>query len=297
LRRPLLWVSAALVAVATVPGLLWQTHHGWPQLAMAKVIANEMDYIGGRWTFLPLMLMTAGVGVGMAVFCYGLWRLLRCAELRSYCFLGYTFVGLVILFLATDGRFNYVSGFVALLLAVGSVEVERRELTRWWRTLSWPAYALSAIIALTTLPVLPVSWPTLAKPVSLASLGWPEEIDTVAGAYRALPPGTRHNTVVVADWYWDAAAIDRFGPARGLPRAYSAHRGYWYFGAPPDDADTALFVGSDPASLGRLFTEVHQVATVTTGPTMNLVSRPTPVWLCSGQRAPWSRMWPQLRHL
>jgi hypothetical protein len=297
-RRPLLWVSAALVAVATLPGLLWQAHHGWPQLALAKVIADEDDIIGGRWTFLPLMLITAGVGVGMALCCYGLWRLLRGAELRSYCFLGYTFVGLVILFLATNGRFNYVSGFMALLLAVGAVEVERRELTRWWRwVLSWPVYALSAMIAFTTLPVLPVAWPTLARPVSMASLGWSAETDTVAAAYRALPPASRHNTVVVTEWYWDAAALDRFGPARGLPHAYSAHRGYWYFGAPPDDAGTVVFVGSDHASLGRYFTAVRQVATVTTGPVRNLFSRPTPIWLCSGQRAPWSRVWPQLRHL
>jgi hypothetical protein len=298
LRRPLLWISAALVAVATLPGLLWQAHHGWPQLTLAKVIANEMDYIGGRWTFLPLMLLTAGLGVGTALFCYGLWRLLRCPQLRPYSFLGYTFVGLLILFLTIDGRFNYVSGFVALLLAVGAMEVERRELTRCWRWIrSWPALALSAIIALTTLPLLPVSWPTPARPVSLASLGWPEETETVAGAYRALPPVSRDNTVVVTEWYWDAAAIDRFGAARGLPHAYSAHRGYWYFGAPPDDAGTILFVGSDHAYLGRYFTEVRQVATVTTGPMMNLFSRPTPVWLCSGQRAPWSRLWPQLRHL
>ena len=265
---------------------------------MARVIANEDDVIGGRWTFLPLMLMTAGVGVGIALFCYGLWRLLRSAELHSYRFLGYTFIGLVTLFLATNGRFNYVSGFVALALAVGAVEVERRDLSgRWRRVLSWQVYALSAIIALTTLPVLPVSWPTLAKPVSLASLGWQQETDTVAGAYRALPPASRHHTVVVTEWYWDAAAIDRFGPARGLPQAYSAHRGYWYFGAPPDEAGAALFVGSDQASLRRFFTEVYPVATVTTGPMMNLFSQPTPVWLCSGQRAPWSRIWPQLRHL
>jgi Dolichyl-phosphate-mannose-protein mannosyltransferase len=93
LRRPLLWLSAAFVALATLPNLLWQAHHGWPQLAMARVIANEEDLIGGRWTFLPLMLLTAGVGTGIALFCYGLWRLLRSAQLLSYRFLGYTFVG------------------------------------------------------------------------------------------------------------------------------------------------------------------------------------------------------------
>lgn len=132
---------------------------------------------------------------------------------------------------------------------------------------------------------------------TLGSLGLRELTDTVAGAYRALPPAVRRNTVVVTAWYWDAAAIDRFGPVRGMQRVYSTHRGYWYFGAPPDEANTVLFVGSDPVDLHRYFTEVSQVATVTTGPVMNLFSRPTPVWFCAGRKAPWAQLWTQLRHL
>jgi hypothetical protein len=298
LRRPQLWLGAAIAVLATLPNLLWQAHHGWPQLAMTQVIVKEEDLIGGRWTFLPLMLTTAGVGVGTALFCYGLWRLLRSPELRTYRFLGWTFVGLVVLFLVTGGRFYYLAGLVAPLLAAGAVELQRREPARWWRwALTSPVYVLSATIALTTLPLLPVSWPTPARPVSLSSIGWPELADTVAGAYRALPPATQRTTAVVADSYWDGSALDRYGPARGLPHPFSPHRGFWYFGAPADDADTVLFVGSDSAYLHRYFTEVRQVATVTNGPAMNLFSLTTPVWLCSGQRAPWSQLWPQLRHL
>jgi Dolichyl-phosphate-mannose-protein mannosyltransferase len=302
LRRPQLWLGAMLAVLATLPNLLWQAHHGWPQLGMVQVITNEVTAKdspwGGRLAFVPLVLMTAGVGVGIALFCYGLWRLLRSPELRSYRFLGWTFVGLVVVFVATGGRFYYLAGLVALLLAAGAVELQRHEPARWWRwVFTWPVYVLSAIIALTALPVLPVSWPTPARLVSLSSLGWPELTDTVAGAYRALPPATRRTTAVVTNSYWDASALDRYGPARGLPHPFSPHRGYWYFGAPADDVDTVLFVGSDPTYLHRYFTEVRQVATVTTGPAMNLLSLATPVWLCSGQRASWSQLWPQLRHL
>lgn len=302
LSRPLLWLGAMLAVLATLPNLLWHAHRGWPQLAVAQVIAKEVtaedSLWGGRWAFLPMVLMTAGVGVGTALFCYGLWRLLRSPELRSYRFLGWTFVGLVVIFLVTGGRFYYLAGLVALLLAAGAVELQRREPARWWRwVLTGPVYVLSAIIALTALPVLPVSWPTPARVVSLSSLGWPELTDTVAGAYHALPPTTQRTTAVVTNWYWDAGAIDRYGPARGLPHPFSPHRGYWYFGAPADDVDTVLFVGSDPTYLHRYFTEVRQVATVTTGPAMNLFSVATPVWLCSGQRAPWSQLWPQMRYL
>ncbi|HEX5144456.1 MAG TPA: glycosyltransferase family 39 protein [Mycobacterium sp.] len=298
LRRPLLWLGGVLVVLTTLPALLWQVHHGWPQLGMTQVIAKENNLFGGRWAFLPLMLTTAGVGVGTALFCYGLWQLLRSPELRSYRFLGWTFVGLVVVFLVTDGRFYYPTGLVALLLAAGSVELQRREPARWWRwMLSWPVYVLSAVIALTALPLLPVSWPTSARLVSLASLGWPELTDTVASAYRVLPPATRRTTAVVADGYWDASALDRYGPARGLPHAFSPHRGYWYFGEPADNVDTVLFVGSDATYLHRYFTEVRQVATVTSPVTKIEWGVASQVWLCSGKRAPWSELWPQLRHL
>jgi hypothetical protein len=297
LRRPLLWLGAVLVVLATLPNLLWQAHHGWPQLAMAPVIAHENSFIGGRWAFLPLMLLTAGVGVGTTLFCYGLWQLLRSPELRSYRFLGWTFVGLVLLFLVTDGHFYYLAGLVAPLLAAGAVELQRHKPARWWRwVFTWPAYILSATIALTFLPVLPVSWPTPARLVSLGIIGWPELTDTVAGAYRALPLVKQRTTAVITEWYWDASALDRYGPARGLPHPFSPHRGYWYFGAPADDADTVLFVGSNPAYLHRYFTEVRQVATVTS-PATKFILVATPVWLCSGQRAPWSQLWPQLRRL
>jgi dolichyl-phosphate-mannose-protein mannosyltransferase len=298
LRRPLLWLSALLVVLTTLPTLLWQVHHGWPQLGMTQVIARENNLFGGRWVFLPLMLTTAGMGVGTALFCYGLWRLLRSPELRAYRFLGWTFGGLVVLFLVADGRFYYPAGLVALLLAAGSVELQRHEPARCWRwVLTWPVYVLSATIALTALPVLPASWPTSARLVSLASLGWPELTDGVADAYLALPPATRRTSAVVTEWYWDASALDRYGPARGLPHPFSPHRGYWYFGAPPDDVDTVLFVGSDTTYLYRYFTEVRQVATVTSPVTKNDWGIASPVWLCSGKRAPWSQLWPQLRHL
>jgi hypothetical protein len=302
LRRPLLWLSALFAMLAMLPNLVWQAHHGWPQLAMAQAINEEVTAKGSAWggrlAFLPLVLSMAGVGLGTAFFCYGLWRLLGSPELRPYRFLGWTFVGLVILFLAAGGRFYYLAGLVGLILAAGAVELQRREPMGWWRwILTWPVYLLSAIIALTALPVLPLSWPSAARPISLASLGWPQFTDEVARAYRALPPATQRSTAVITNFYGDASALDRYGPARGLPRPFSPHRGYWYFGAPPDNADTVLFVGSNPAYLRRYFSEVRQVATVTVGPTMNLFSQATPVWLCSGRRAPWSQLWPQLRRI
>ncbi|MGV7637203.1 glycosyl transferase family 39, partial [Mycobacterium kansasii] len=52
---------------------------------------------------------------------------------------------------------------------------------------------------------------------------------TVVAAYRTLPPAERDGTVIVAESYPFAAAVDFFGRDEGLPRAYSGHRAYYYF--------------------------------------------------------------------
>jgi 4-amino-4-deoxy-L-arabinose transferase-like glycosyltransferase len=296
LRRRALWLGAGIATLTTLPALIWQAGHGWPQLAVAAAIPND-GYLDYRLDFLPLVLATAGIPLGATLLCYGLWRLLRSRALRPYRFLGWTSVGLTVTFLATGGRHTYVAGLFAVCCAAGAVELQRHRPRRWWGWLvSRPAAVLSVVVALSWLPVLPMSWPTPAQPMSLMMTGLPEWTDTVAAAYRALPSETRRHAVIVTEWYWDAALIDRFGSERGLPPAYSADRGYWYFGAPPDNAGAVIFIDSDPVQLGRYFTNVRRLTTITSGGLSNVYPRPIPVWLCTGRTAPWARVWPQLQH-
>jgi hypothetical protein len=46
-----------------------------------------------------------------------------------------------------------------LLWAVAAVELQRHRPAVWWRWFpTWPVYALSAVVAVATLPWQPVSW-------------------------------------------------------------------------------------------------------------------------------------------
>ena len=78
------------------------------------------------------------------------------------------------------------------------------------------------------------------------TVGWPQLVGQVAAAYRSLPAGT----AILTGNYGEAGAIDRYGPALGLPRALSGHNAYGVWGPPPN-ADPALAVGIDPALLHR----------------------------------------------
>nr|MDT0661754.1 glycosyltransferase family 39 protein [Micromonospora sp. DSM 115978] len=292
LRRPALWLGAGLAAISAVPGVIWQATNGWPQLRMGSVIAAESGS-GGRTFFLPGLLLTAGLLVGAALLCYGQWRLLRAPRLREYRYLGWTSLLLVVLFLIVGGRPYYLAGMFPLLWAVAAVEIESRQIGRWWRWIpSRPVYVLSVLFALNSLPIVPASWHSdSADLVTRGSLGWPELADAVAGVHRGLPDDERAGAVLVADTYWRASALEWFGPDRGLPAAYSGNRGYAFFGPPPDDSGTVLFVGDDPGDLREHFGSTREVASVRSPGVTHTI------WICADRQRPWSQIWPAYREL
>src|SRR5262249_58451974 len=51
------------------------------------------------------------------------------------------------------------------------------------------------------------------------TIGWRELAGTVAGVYHALPVQERARAVIFTANYGEAGAIDRYGPALGLPHA------------------------------------------------------------------------------
>ncbi|MGW0964526.1 ArnT family glycosyltransferase [Streptomyces gelaticus] len=297
LRRPLLWAGAAVVVVTALPGLLWQADHGWPQLDMAEVFRRESSgavaYVGVGF-FLAGVLLTVLLG-------YGLWQLLRSPELRPYRFLGWSFVGLFLLFLVSGGRPTYAAGLFPVLWAAGAVRMERGAPSKWWRwAVSWPVIGLFFVFsALTSLPVLPRSDDeavagTENNPQAAETVGWDDLVDAVEKSARSLPAKERERAVIVTEYYTEAGALDHLGSGAGLPDVYSAHRGYWYFGAPPDGTRTTIFVGSDREELLERFTEVREAATV--AGKGNKVAG-TKVWICTGGKQPWSKAWPELAHL
>jgi 4-amino-4-deoxy-L-arabinose transferase-like glycosyltransferase len=303
LRRPALFAGAAVLVLAALPGLLWQARHGWPQLEMSERIAEEGDF-GGRVGFIPFQLLLTGVVLSW-LWVYGLWRLLRSSDLARHRFLGYGYLLLCAVFLVTAGKPYYLAGLWAALWAAGAVEVERRGAPRGWGwAISVPAYAITAVITMaTTLPVYPVGMladtpqPAINADAS-ETVGWPRFAAEVARVYRALPPAERSRAVIFTANYGEAGALDRYGPALGLPRPYSPHNGYWYFGRPADTGGPVIVVGPEgPAQLQQYWAEVTVAGRIDNGVGLDNEEQGLPVWVCRGQREPWAVLWPRLKHL
>ncbi|GAB2442111.1 glycosyltransferase family 39 protein [Nocardia tengchongensis] len=308
-RRPLLWAGGVIVVVATVPELLWQARHSWPQLKMGGVIGAEQGILGGRLLFLPMSISLAGY-LGALLLLWGLWVLLRWDVLRPYRFLGVTLLLLFAAFLITGGRIYYAAGMYAVMIAAGAVGVvgTAERIAPLWRRLLTAGVAVLALGAtaftLYSTPWRPAEEVHPPKDDAEAainigvygSFGWHELTDEVTRAYDGLTPAERAHAVIITDTYWQASALDEFGRTH-LPPLYSPSRGFGYFGTPPDDASAVLAVGGYEAVLRSQFEHVDPVGKVDTRLGFKGNTQDVTLWKCSARKKPWSQVWPQWMHL
>ena len=114
--------------------------------------AGEAEALyGGRPGIAIQLVLFAGL-LGVALSCYGLWRLFRDEELREYRFIAVAFVLLYVVFVATAGRPYYLAGLYAPLAAAGALGLQRRrergKSQRWLGRLTVAVGAALAIGAL-----------------------------------------------------------------------------------------------------------------------------------------------------
>lgn len=310
LRRPLLWVGGVITVLVSVPALVWQAEHGWPQLALTAAVREEQQYTGGMVGFVPLAVLIAGA-LGAVLLCYGVWALLRHPGLRPYRFLGVTTVLLVVIFMVTGGRMYYVAGMYAAMFAAGAVaatELVRRASSPLRRRLLLVSgavlTAVSVLVVLDSTPWRPAA--DIPAPESEAAaamqiglygeFGWPELAAGVVAAYESLPSREREQSAVITGSYWQAGALDQLAGDR-LPPVHSPARGFGYFGAPPETATTMVCVGGDPERLRAQFAVLEPLGRVDTRLGFLDNTKDVMVWKCAEPRVAWSQVWPEWMHM
>jgi hypothetical protein len=306
-RRPFtsawFYAGAVLALAMWVPYLVWQASHGWPQLAVARSIAaGSSGTSAPRWLLLPEQLVLISPYLA-PVWITGLVRLFRDRSLRWCRALGVAYLVLAGLFLVTGGKPYYLGGMFPLLLAAGAgpaVAWAGRGRTRLRTGLISAAVALSLTAVPLILPVLPVTDLRSTPIVQLnydagETVGWPAYVREIAAVYGSLPVARRSSTVVLASNYGEAGAVAHYGPAAGLPPAYSGQNAYWYWGPPPAAATAAVAVGFDRATLAGVCGRLRLAARLNNHLGVADQEQGAPVWVCSQLRAAWAAIWPRLR--
>ena len=248
LRSWWLVVGVALALLIWSPNLVWQATHGWPQLDMARAIADEdgaENRADPRAPPAPSARTPAAPDLGQRAV-VALRGAARREPLRP---LAWTYPVLLVAVFVGAGKSYYVAPMLLVYLAAGCVVVDR------WMKTSGRVMAVGALVAVSavtsaiiTLPLLPArdvgDSPVAAlNDDALETIGWPQLIDEVAAVVRALPPAQQQTAILFASNYGEAGAIDHLGRSVGLPRAYSGHNSYSDWGIPPDDAGPVVVIG------------------------------------------------------
>jgi 4-amino-4-deoxy-L-arabinose transferase-like glycosyltransferase len=259
-RRPLFsrWVvgGAALALLIGAPNLVYQATNHWPQLAMGRALAdnNAGDVHVLMWPFLLILLGPPLVPIWIA----GLVGLLRRPEWHAVRFIAVALPVLLALVFVMGSQFYYPFGLLAAIFAIGCVPTA--EWMGGWRArLVVVGVGLNAAVSLLLgLPIVPLSAlggtpiPGINQ-VARDSVGWPTYTRQIADAYATLPAADRANAVIVTTNYGEAGAVQRYGPALGLPAVFSGQNQLAVQATPPSSATVVVFVGGQLADARPLF--------------------------------------------
>ncbi len=299
-RSPWAWSAVGIAFLLWAPNLAWQAANGWPQLAMAQAIAGYAA--DNRAQFVPLFWLFTGPLL-FAVSAAGLVWTLRAKAAVPWRAIGIAALVALVLVYVTGGKAYYVIGSVPIFMAAGAMAIDRWLARGHFRpkagSFAIAACLSGALIALLTLPVLPVatfaasSLPA-AIPDTANQIGWPQFVATVERVVAALPADERAHAVILTNDYSEASPLILLGS--GLPPVYSGHNANWAWGPPAADRTVVIHVGDwRPADFGQFFTGCQVVASIDNGLGVKNSEQGEPITVCTGLRAPWTTLWPQLR--
>lgn len=284
LRSRYVWAGAVIAIVLWLPWIVWQAGNGWPQIDVSRSIAaGNSTSSQAWWAVIPFQFLLISP-VLVPIWISGLVRVFRD---RRWRFLGVTWVLLAAVFMATGGKPYYLAGLLPLLLAAGAPRY------RLHRDVIIAISASAVVNAVISLPLLPAhdAGPVIAlNPDVGETIGWPDLVHEVAAVRRQV-----HGPVVIlASNYGEAGAIDRYGPALGLPSAYSGHNAFGDWGPPPDRPARVITIGE---GLRRHLRGCRTAARVSNQAGIDNDENGAPIMICTGPRTTWSQEWPSIKVL
>jgi len=316
LRSPWIWLGALISLLIFLPNLVWEEAHGWPTI---EILRNVDRIKNAHVTWLEFIAQQAFLVHPLAapICIAGLWFFLRTRQGAPFRFLGWTYLFLLAEFLVLRGRIYYLAPIYPVLFAGGAVLIEKwiaRRGGNWLRAAILAPLAVGGVIAAPlALPILPLEaaaayarfWdvdrvhvekePSGKLPQMYADMmGWPQQVDTVAGVFQSLSPDEQSRVAILAKNYGQAGAIDYFGPSLGLPHAISGHNNYYLWGPQQYTGEVVIAVGMPLADLKPLFGQIELAATINHEyaiPEENNL----PIYICRNPKMTLQQAWPRLK--
>jgi hypothetical protein len=331
LKSHYLWLGVLACAVISLPNLLWQVHYNFPFLELIHNIRmSNRDVVRGPVAFIIDQAMVMNP-ILFPLWVGGLVWLFFGKHVRSidsgrntlahnagwYRIFGWTYLVVLIAFIALKAKNYYVAPIYPILFAAGAIGLERLAARR--RIGTWMRSTYVALVILAGAVLMPFSVPLLSPETFLRyqkamgfqppeiehqengplpqwyadEFGWQEMVEKVAKVYNSLPTEERARTAIFSNSWGEAAAVDFYGPRYGLPQAISKSNSYWVWGPGKYDGNSMIILHSSGRNEPKLFQSVAVV-----GHVEHPYSRRDEyfdIYLCRGIKADLRDVWPKLK--
>lgn len=271
-RERNLYLGCVIMLVLILPNLIWQVQHGFPVLhhmseltATQLVHVNRMDFASDQFIYFlggAFLIVAAFVGL-LFYWPYRIYRVV---------FLMYVLVILLMIYMRAKSY--YALGLYPVLIAFGCAYWERVFRNGWSRYLRvlWLAIVVVPFVYLLNV-MFPVLSPYKAEekaskfaalgmlrwedgknhalPQDFADmLGWKELSQVTMQAWQRIPEEARKHTLVIADNYGEAGAVNYYNRGR-LPAAVSFSADYVYWFPRLDTLQYIILLGYEPDAAYR----------------------------------------------
>jgi hypothetical protein len=311
-----IWAGGAVAGLIFLPHILWQWHHGWPTLEFMANATREKNVSLPPAAFVTDQVMQMGA-LAAPLWVAGLGGLLAGARFRAFRPIGWAYLAVLAVMLATNAKPYYLAPAYTALFAAGAVAVETVRPSRAGALLR---SSLLLLVVISGVVSLPFAKPVLSTDAFLryaAALGmeprseerqelgrlpqqyadmhgWQELALNLAKVYNALPPADRERACIFVQNYGEAGAVDVLGARLGLPRAISGHNSYFLWGPRGCTGEVVIVLGGKRKDHEAVFASVEQAAVHTCTDCMPYENN-RPIWVARGARVPLAEIWPRLK--
>jgi 4-amino-4-deoxy-L-arabinose transferase-like glycosyltransferase len=307
LRSKWLYMGAGLALLLCLPNLIWQIQHNFISLDFLTAI-HARDIAWGRAaTFIPDQLYLTTNPLSLPLWVAGLVLCLFSTSMKRFRTLGWMFVVTFLLLFFSKGRGYYIGPAYVMLLAAGSVWFEKwlaprsQKIRRLGSGLAWTVLVIGALTGISIAkPVAPINsqlWEVTSSinDIYVEMIGWQDLTAQVAKIYQSLPEEQKPGTVIYAENYGEAGALDLYGKSYGLPRVISGSNSLWYRGYGDTNPQTVIALGVNYSDAERVFRSCKVVGKVTNsyGVKNEESTYHTAILLCREPRIPWKDIWAQ----
>ncbi|MHB8337886.1 MAG: glycosyltransferase family 39 protein [Ignavibacteriaceae bacterium] len=318
LRKPNVWLAAAIAFILFLPYIIWEAANGYPTLEFIKnATANKYVAVS------PLKMFTQQLlNMNPATFIIwipGLIYFLVSKSVKQFKILPIIyFTVFLILIINKNSKSEYLGSMFPMLFAMGAVTIERFIFKFNWNSVKYILIALVAFSGIVFAPfaiaILPVETfiayskelgvtPSTSEKKGIGRLpqfyadmfGWQKMATEVSNAYNTLTPEEKTKCVFIGNNYGETGAIDFYRRKYDLPKAICGHNNYWLWGPGNATGAVVIRVGGTLEAMKESYSKVMQVGTFQDDYCMPYENN-MPIWILKDRHSSLKKDWADFKN-